>query len=292
MAYVALPNPKKNSLSTTIAAPGISDSDSTIPVAECAVFYDDAAALITEGIVISFDNATESASEEIKITGCSAASGAGNLTGATRGVSADGTNGAAASWIAGTKIAVNFTSTMQQRIKDDLDALDAPAHYIDLEADKWTVYTPLSMGGTGAEFETEQLGNGIERTYLGFGYASAQYAYLSLKLPADWDGANLTLQMDWETASADGNTCKMELYGARFADAATSDVAISTLLTSIIDTNTGAGQINQSAETSTFTITGTGNRLVLKITRDYTTDTLDADVKILGMVLKCIRTLA
>lgn len=120
MDYVALPNPKKNSLSTTIAAPGISDSDSTIPVAECSVFYDDTGTLITEGIVIAFDNATESASEEIKITGCSAASGAGNLTGATRGVSADGTNGAAAVWPEGTKIAVMFTSTLMKRIADDL----------------------------------------------------------------------------------------------------------------------------------------------------------------------------
>jgi hypothetical protein len=137
MAYVALPNPKKNSLSTTVAAPGINDTDATIPVSELSVFYDDASNLILEGIVISRNNATESATEEIKITGASGTSGAGNLTGATRGVSAHGTNGAAASWIAGTLISVQFTSTIMQRIKDNF-----AAH----ESDKAPLASPTFTG--------------------------------------------------------------------------------------------------------------------------------------------------
>lgn len=123
MAFVALDRFKKNSPSTTIAAPGISDSATTIPVAELSVFHD-ATGLITEGIVISRNNATETATEEIKITGASATSGAGNLTGATRGVSAHGANGAAAVWPAGTLISCQISSTTMNRIKDDLDDLN------------------------------------------------------------------------------------------------------------------------------------------------------------------------
>jgi len=120
MAFVTVERFKKNSPSTTIAAPGISNSDTTIPVAELSVFYD-ATGLIKEGIVISRNNATETATEEIKITGASGTSGAGNLTGATRGVSAHGTNGAAAAWTAGTLISCQISSTLMNRIKDDLD---------------------------------------------------------------------------------------------------------------------------------------------------------------------------
>jgi len=291
MAYVELPNPKKNSPSTTIAAPGINDTDATIPVTELSVFYDDTSTLITESITIARNDATETKTEEIKITGASGTSGAGNLTGATRGVGADGVNGAANSWTAGTLISVQFTSTILQRIKDNFNDLRSPVEYINLPARIWTIYNPLSQGGNGAEFITEKLGNGIERTYLGYGYAAAQYAYTELDLPEDWNGGNLTMIVNWETNGADLNTCAMRLYGARFADGATSDVALSTLLQTVTDTNTGAGQRNKSAESSTFTITGTGNHLSLMLNRDYVTDTLDADAKILGVTLKCIRTL-
>jgi hypothetical protein len=163
-------------------------------------------------------------------------------------------------------------------------------HYIQLPASIWTVYTPLSMGGTGAEFVTEQLVNGIERTYLGYGHASAQYAFAEIDLPEDWNGGNLTVIVNWETTDATTNTCSMRLYGARFSDNATSDVALTTLLQTVTDTNNGAGKRNKSAESAAFTITGTGNHLSLKLNRDIT-DTLAASVKILGVTLKCIRVL-
>jgi len=127
MTYVALPNPKKNSLSTTLSD-GVSASDIVAKVAESSVFYDDVAGLILEGILFGFDDVTETKTEEIKITGLTttvdgstpATSGVGYLRGMTRGVGADGSNGAAAIWGAGTKVAVQFTSTLMKRIKDDL----------------------------------------------------------------------------------------------------------------------------------------------------------------------------
>jgi len=297
MVYVALAKLKKNSVSTTLSG-GITDSDSTIPVAELAVFYDADSVLITKGIVLGYNDVTESASEEITITGASGTSGAGNLTGATRGVKADGSDGIASAWGSGTRIAVMFSTGIYDQICNNIAAHEsgkAPNpffDYIRLPASAWTVYTPLSMGGTGAELVTEKLSNGIERTYLGYGYATTQYAYLEIDLPEDCaDASNLTIAMQWETVSAAGDTCVMDLYGARFADGSASNVALSTKLATMTDTNTGANQRNKSAETAPFTITGAGKHLSLVLVRDFATDTLDAQAKILGTVLKIIRTL-
>jgi len=125
---MALPMPKKNSVKTTIAAPGIDADDTTIPVAELSVFYDKDGALITEGICIGFLNNNDTLPEEITITGASGTSGAGNLTGATRGVNADGSIGAGHAWDAGTEIAVMFTTGIYLHIRGaigDWAAFDA-----------------------------------------------------------------------------------------------------------------------------------------------------------------------
>jgi hypothetical protein len=119
---------KKNSVSTTIATPGITNSDTTIPVTELSRFYDKDGNLITEGIEIGFLNNDQFAPEEITITGASGTSGPGNLTGATRGVNADGSIGAAAAWDAGTEIAVMFTLGIYQRIRNAFGS--------------WTSYSP------------------------------------------------------------------------------------------------------------------------------------------------------
>lgn len=107
---MVLPMPKKNSVKTTIAAPGITAIATTIPVTELSVFYDKNGDLITEGICIAFLNNNDALPEEITITGASGTSGAGNLTGVTRGVNADGSIGAGHAWDAGTEIAVMFTT--------------------------------------------------------------------------------------------------------------------------------------------------------------------------------------
>jgi hypothetical protein len=146
------------------------------------------------------------------------------------------------------------------------------------------------MGGTGAELITEKLSNGVERTYLGYGDASAQYAYAIVKMPPDWNGGNLKLQLDWETTVATAAAIKMDITGDRIADAGTSNVALTTALISITDTNTGANLENQSAETADFTIAGSGNKIRLRLSRDIT-DALTADIKVLDLTLNYIRTL-
>jgi hypothetical protein len=115
---MALPMPKKNSVKTTIAAQGIDDSTATIPVADLSVFYDKNGVLITEGIIIGFLNNNDILPEEITITGASGTSGSGNLTGATRGVNADGSIGAAHAWDTGTEIAVMFSTGVYLHIRD------------------------------------------------------------------------------------------------------------------------------------------------------------------------------
>lgn len=121
MAYVALAKIKKNSVATTLSS-GIADDATTIPVSELAYFHDADTTLITRGIVIGFDNANQMYAEEITITGASATSGAGNLTGASRGVNADGSIGAARAWDSGTEIAVMVSTEIYEIIKDNFAA--------------------------------------------------------------------------------------------------------------------------------------------------------------------------
>jgi hypothetical protein len=122
MTYAELPKLKKNSISTALSS-GITDSDVTIPVTELSVFYDADSNLITKGIVIGYDASNDTYAEEITITGASGTSGAGNLTGATRGVKADGSIGAARAWDSGTNIAVMFSTGIYEQIKDNDTAI-------------------------------------------------------------------------------------------------------------------------------------------------------------------------
>jgi len=119
MAFTSLAKLKRNSVPTTIAAPGITAVATTIPVTELSRFYDVDGTLITRGIMIGGDNANSILPEEITITGASGTSGAGNLTGATRGITPDGTIGAAYAWPAGTNIAVTLTIGLWNIIKDN-----------------------------------------------------------------------------------------------------------------------------------------------------------------------------
>jgi hypothetical protein len=166
----------------------------------------------------------------------------------------------------------------------------SPKHYIHIPAKDWTVNLPYTVGGTDADFQTEVLSNGIERVYLGYDHTQTLTAYTTIDLPEDWDGGNLTVIIDWETANASLNTCQMLLYGARIADGTTSNVSLS-LLKTVLDTNTGAGYLNKTTESTAFTITGTGNKISLKLVRDYTNDTVADVIKILGVTIKCIRNL-
>jgi len=302
MTYVALPNPKKNGLSTTIAAPGIGAGDATIPVTECAVFYDDAAGLILEGIVISRNNAVETATEEIKITGCSAASGAGNLTGVTRGVSADGSNGAAAAWIAGTLISVGFTSTLMKRIKDnfaDHESNKAPK----VISDYFTLYpigasVPSSNTATPPVDRYETTTNKINQVYGVFTDGGTETLQWSHVFPNDWNGDDATLgkiiaQFGWTALSGSG-TVKWVLKGKILPNDAALDTAFAAIGDATDTLITAEDQHLSPATTGAVIspVASGGKKVVFEVSRDSANDTLNATALLLEVPIQFIRTLA
>ena len=105
MTYVALTKKKKNSPAATLTV-AASSTDDTLTVDHLEYFHDDDGNLIAEGIVLGFDNSNDILPERVTITAASTTSGAGTLTGVTRGVNPDGTIGAANAWASGTKLAV------------------------------------------------------------------------------------------------------------------------------------------------------------------------------------------
>jgi len=146
MVYAALAKLKKNSVSTTLSA-GINDSITTIPVADTAVFHDADSVLIKKGIVIGYDDSVESASEEITITAATTVSGPGNLTGVTRGVKADGTDGIAKAWSSGTNIAVMFSTGIYDQICDNIAAHESGKEPT-LTKGNLTASTPVALDNT------------------------------------------------------------------------------------------------------------------------------------------------
>jgi hypothetical protein len=123
MVFKTIANVKKNSPPAVLTS-GIDDSTGTFPVDHLEYFHDkETGALILEGIAI-WDQTDPDPThrEELTITGASGVTGAGNLTGGTRGVNADGTNGAARAFPAGAKIAVVFTTGMINQIRDNFSA--------------------------------------------------------------------------------------------------------------------------------------------------------------------------
>lgn len=151
------------------------------------------------------------------------------------------------------------------------------------------IMTPLSMGGDGAEALKERLSNGFERWYLGFGYTDDQYACIAVPLPDDFNAGSLTITALWETPSAALGTCIIEVYGELITDNDLSAVSFTSSIATISDTNNGADRLNISAATA-LSPSGSGNYLPLRITRDYGTDTLEDDMKLLELVIEGTRT--
>lgn len=136
MAYALINKIKKNAVQTTLSS-GITAAATTIPVIELSRFYDADGVLITEGIVMGGNNANSILPEEITITGASGTSGAGNLTGATRGKNKEGSIGAGYAWPIGTNIGVTFSTNIYNKIKANFEALrtaGAKTIYVDAAA--------------------------------------------------------------------------------------------------------------------------------------------------------------
>jgi hypothetical protein len=154
----------------------------------------------------------------------------------------------------------------------------------DTPARDWDVMTPAGMGGDGADPLKERLDNGFERFFLLFGYESAQYACAAIVLPENYVSGSLTATVRWETESDTIGTCVLKIYGELMADGDLSAVALTSPIATITDTSNGAAKINVSPITA-MSPAGTGKYLIMRITRDYGTDTIEDDVKMLGITI-------
>ena len=250
---------KKNSVHTTIAAPGISDSDATIPVTELSVFYDKDGNLIKEGIVIGYLNADDTLSEEITITGASGTSGSGNLTGATRGVNADGSIGAGHAWAADTEIAVMFSTSIYNHIR-------LPNRQITLLPQGCEV--PVTSPATVDQYETST--NKIMITYGEFSNIGTQYLQWTTPIEEGWTpGTNLTAIFNWTAMGGTvGNVAKWKLEAYAFDDGDALDTAFATGVSSAEDAFHGNEKNHKTVETETFTISGAGRFVKWRLSRD------------------------
>jgi hypothetical protein len=287
MAYSALAKLKKNSISTTTTG-DLLVGTTTIPVAETACFHNEDGTLITKGIVIGYNVETETQAEEITITGASTTSGAGNLTGVTRAVNADGAvNGIAYAWPSGSRIAVKLSTGIWEQLIGNIAAIYTALIYGYKELTVLQAIIPDNNAATigqGAE-----LGNGVNFAWASFSHSAAARIQWVIPMPADWDGGTITAIIGWTCAGTAGGTVKWTLKGYRVGDDGTLNATLGTL-GSLTDTFIAANDLHLTAESSALTVGGSGNLLLLELIRDYANDT-DTDAALfISLRLKYGRT--
>jgi len=270
MAYAALTKLKKNSVSTTITS-DLLVGTVTIPVADLSVFYDKDGVLITKGIVIGYNVETETQSEEITITGASAASGAGNITGVTRAVNADGAvNGIAYAWPSGSRIAVKLSTGIWNQLIANIAAIYTALIYGYLNLTVLQAIVPDNNPATLGQ--GPELGNGVNYAWASFSHSAAARLQWVIPMPADWNGGTITAIIGWTCTGTAGGTVKWTLKGYRVGDDGTLNATLGTL-GSLTDTFIAANDLHVTAETNLGTPDGSGNLLLLELIRDYANDT-------------------
>lgn len=141
-----------------------------------------------------------------------------------------------------------------------------------------------------ASYRTVILPNGIPEIIVGFvDTDSLPEAYARIPMPIGWNGGNLTLVANWMTTSATLGAVKLDFSMIRVGDGENANIALNatSVITSITDTNTGSYYENQSAETATFTLTGSGKNIALLVKRDNTVaSNLAAEIWLTGLRLK------
>ena len=286
MAYSALPNLKKNSppaLTTGV----LTTSSTTIPVDHLEYFSDSAGNLITSGIVLGANNPNSLLPEEITITARSGTSGAGNLTGATRGVNADGSIGAAYAWPAGTTIAVNFSLGIYTGIQAALASLYAPLSYGYKELTAIQAIVPDTSAATLGQ--GPELSNGVNYAWASFSHTAAQRLQFVIPMPADWNAGALTAIIGWTATGTAGGTVQWTLKGYLIGDDGTLNATLATLA-SVTDTFLAANDLHITAETNLGTPSGSGNLLILELNRNYANDTDTDAARFITLRLKYGRT--
>jgi len=287
MAYSALAKLKKNSVSTTITG-DLLVGTTTIPVADTSVFSDEDGTLIIKGIVIGYNVETETQSEEITITGRSTTTGAGNLTGVTRAVNADGAvNGIAYAWPSGSRIAVKLSTGIWEQLIANIAAVYAAlaSGYINLTVLQATV--PDNNAATIGQ--GPELANGVNYAWASFNHTALQRLQWVIPMPADWNGGTITAIIGWTCTGTAGGTVKWDLKGYRVANDATLNATLGAL-GNVTDTFLAADDLHVTAETSALTVGGSGNLMILELNRDYGTDTNTDEARLISLRIKYGRT--
>jgi len=287
MAYSALAKLKKNSISTTTTG-DLLVGTTTIPVTDTACFHDEDGTLITKGIVIGYNVETETQSEEITITGASATSGAGNLTGVTRAVNADGAvNGIAYAWPSGSRIAVKLSTGIWEQLIANIAALKAALSYGYINLTVLQAIVPdnnPATVGQGAE-----LANGVNYVWASFNHTAAQRLQWVIPMPADWDAGTITAIIGWTSTGTAGGTVKWALKGYLVGNDGALNATLGAL-GSVTDTFITASDLHVTAETSALTVGGSGNLLLLELNRDYANDTDTDEARFVSLRIKYGRT--
>jgi hypothetical protein len=125
------------------------------------------------------------------------------------------------------------------------------------------------------------LSNGIDYVYGAFPDALANYLLWTQDLPAAWASSTFTVQFNLITNSASIGTMKMVLEAIR-CPAGSMNLAPTTFTNATVS-NTGADQLIISTESTAAAISGTGNKVFFKLSRDYANDTLAGEARILSI---------
>ncbi len=147
--------------------------------------------------------------------------------------------------------------------------------------------TPTTTAGCASVSTVEAGTNDIDYKVLDFDKDTDESAFTIFSMPDSWDGGTITFQPIWTTAGTTG-TVVFSLAGRAYANDDAIDQAYGTPQTST-DTFIAAADVHIAPTSSAITLAGTpaGGQLVqLKITRDVSEDTLDADARLIAVKIE------
>lgn len=149
---------------------------------------------------------------------------------------------------------------------------------------------PSTTAGCAANAKTEYATNKINMYSLDFDASTDENCEATVVMPSDWNAGTITAVFYWTAASGSG-TVKWYIQGQSYANDDAIDQALGTAV-GVEDTLITANDMHISSATSAVTIAdATASELVhFKIYRDVSEDTLNADARLLGVMLTFTRT--
>lgn len=148
-----------------------------------------------------------------------------------------------------------------------------------------TAMWPRTTTGSAAIAKTELATNKVNYQSLDFDTTTQEYAQFSIIMPGNWDAGTITFQPHWTAASGTG-TVVWSLSGRSYADDDALDQASGTVQTST-DTLIATSDVHIGPASAAITITGAGagEFVHFEVSRVTGSDTLNADAKLLGILI-------